>query len=97
MEIVIGAAPRLSNHGRSKKTCANGVVEAKLLDMRYPRRSFGRPPVGQNERRGGGGSPDPLSGRVMTVLIPDGYSIPPDAKSNNYKILLRFVPTGRGD
>jgi hypothetical protein len=35
---------------------------------------------------------DPAGGRVMVLLVPEGYTVPTDIASGNYRIFLRFVP-----
>lgn len=92
MEIVIGAISRVGPPGPKTAEMRAGTVEAKLLNVRQPRRRQGRPPTGQADRRGGKTSPDPSSGRVVVLLIPEGYSLPKDIDEDNYRILLRFVP-----
>jgi hypothetical protein len=44
------------------------------------------------ERRNGQPAYDPASGRVMVLLVPEGYHIPSDIDSGNYRVFLRFAP-----
>ena len=90
MEIVIGAAPRVGPPPKRTPTAGGGFVEAKILNVRQPRR--------RRENRSGQGdrrqrdAQDPVGGRVMVLLIPEGYNIPTDITSGDYRIFLRFVP-----
>ena len=90
MEIVIGSAPRIDFGGRNKPEVEGSLVEARLLDARGPRKRRGPPPEG-DERRDFGPAEDPVSGRVLVLLVPEGHRIPRGVESGQYKILLRFV------
>jgi hypothetical protein len=91
MEIVIGATPRVGPPPKKASGTAGGYVEAKVLNVRPPRRRQAQPP-GDNDRRHNKNSSDPAGGRVMVLLIPEGYTLPQDIGSGNYRIFLRFVP-----
>jgi hypothetical protein len=90
MEIVIGASPRVGQPGK-KETSRGGYVEAQILNIRAPRRRR-EPRAGQPDRRYRGGSHDPAAGRVVVLMVPDGYNIPKDIGSGNYRVFLRFAP-----
>ena len=90
MEIVIGAARPVGSPG--KKAVAGGnVIEARVLNVRTPRRRPVGPGAGRVERRNGQPAYDPAAGRVMVLLVPEGYHIPPDIDSGNYRVFLRFA------
>lgn len=91
MEIVIGAAPRVGPPPKRTPAAGPGMVEARILNVRPPRRRRENPPA-ENDRRHTKSFEDPAAGRVMVLLIPEGYNIPPDIGSGNYRIFLRFVP-----
>jgi hypothetical protein len=91
MRIVIGDTPRVGAAGQYRSDLEPAMLEAKLLDIRKPRKRSGDPPVGQAERRGSGDPADPASGQVLTLLIPEGHRIPRGVESGNYRIYLRFV------
>ncbi len=91
MEIVIGTLPKIGAQEKKRRIGNEEVIEARVLNMRYPRKPYGLPPMGREERRQRHGAPDPLQGRIMTILIPEAFSIPRDAASGKYKILMRFV------
>ena len=90
MEIVIGATPRIGPPPKRSPAAGGGFVEAKVLNVRAPRRRRERPP-GESDRRQKD-MQDPAGGRVMLLLIPDGYNVPTDIASGNYRIFLRFAP-----
>ena len=91
MEIVIGATPRVGQP--LKKTQTRGAyVEARVLNIRPPRRRRQGPGQGQADRRGKNTPEDPAAGRVLVLLVPEGYNLPPDALSDKYRVFLRFAP-----
>ena len=90
MEIVIGASPRVGAPPKRTSTAGGDFVEAKVLNVRQPRRRRENPP-GQGDRRQRDAQ-DPAGGRVMVLLIPEGYNLPTDITSGDYRIFLRFVP-----
>ena len=91
MEIVIGASPRVGQPG-NKAESRGGYVEAQVLNIRPPRRRREGPRAGQRDRRYKSGGNDPAAGRVVVLMVPDGYSIPKDIGSGNYRVFLRFAP-----
>jgi hypothetical protein len=92
MDIIIGATPSVGLPGRKGTDNSAGAVEAKVLSIRAPRQRRGKPPVGEDERRAARSYEDPANGRVMVLLVPEGYKVPRDIESGNYRIFLRFVP-----
>ena len=94
MEIVIGAAPRVGPPPKRSPAGGGGFVEARVLNVRQPRRRRERPP-GEGDRRQFNAQEDPVGGRVMVLLVPEGYNIPQDIASGNYRIFLRFAPKKR--
>jgi hypothetical protein len=91
MEIVIGAVNRVGQPGQ-KSELRGAFVEAQVLNIRQPRRRREGPRDGQPDRRDKGNTYDPASGRVIVLLVPDGYHIPQDLGSGNYRVFLRFAP-----
>ncbi len=91
MEIVIGASPRIGQPG-NKAEGRGAYVEAQVLNIRPPRRRREGPKAGQPDRRYRGGGHDPAAGRVVVLMVPDGYNIPKDLESGNYRVFLRFTP-----
>jgi hypothetical protein len=92
MDIIIGPTSSVGLSGRREIENGSGAVEAKVLSIRPPRQRRGKPPVGEDERRARNTYEDPASGRVMVLLVPEGYKVPKDIESGNYRIFLRFVP-----
>lgn len=92
MEIIIGAAAPVGMPGPKIAASGSGIVEAKILNIRSPRRRQGNPPAGERDRRGKKNAQDPTGGRVMVLLVPEGYTLPKDLTTGNYRIFLRFVP-----
>jgi hypothetical protein len=90
MDIVIGSAPRINFAGRNSPEMEGSLVEARLLDVRGPRKRRGPPPEG-DERRDFGPVEDPVTGRVLVLLVPEGHRIPRGVESGSYKIFLRFL------
>lgn len=92
MRIVIGETTRVRPAGGQRGSdTETAIVEAKLLDIRSPRKRRGNPPDG-TERREQADPGDPATGRVIVLLIPDGQKVPRGVESGNYRIFLRFVP-----
>ena len=89
MEIVIGATQRVDLKA-NRPDAKENVIEARVLNVRPPRRRpSGNRPV---ERRHGQPAYDPAAGRVLVLLVPEGYAIPKDIDSGNYRVFLRFAP-----
>jgi hypothetical protein len=91
MEIVIGATQRVEMSS-GKRESRGSVVEARVLNVRQPRRRPRHPGQQQVERRQGQTNFDPAAGRVLVLLVPEGYHIPQDLDSGNYRVFLRFAP-----
>ncbi|MDD2465060.1 MAG: hypothetical protein PHI97_13770 [Desulfobulbus sp.] len=87
VDIIIGSIEPITPSTQQLKPDGT-PVEAELLHIREPRqRVIG--PLGQERRR----QPrqDPQRGRVITLLIPNGTSLPKDLDIRKYKVLLRFM------
>ena len=94
MEIVIGAVNRVGQ-SLQKAEARGAFVEAQVLNVRRPRQHRGDPGSGRSDRRDKGDIQDPVSGRVIVLLVPDGYDVPQDLDSGNYRVFLRFTPKKR--
>ena len=90
MEIVIGAVQRIGQPLKKTET-RGGFIEARILNIRPPRRRLNGIGTGEVDRRDKHTAQDPASGRVMVLLVPEGYNIPNDITSGDYRIFLRFV------
>ena len=91
MEIVIDAPPPVGAAKKNRKERPSEFIEAKILGMRQPRKHFPSPPVGEKDRRSKNHISDPMGGRVLTLLIPDGYKVPNNIRNGDFRILMRFV------
>jgi hypothetical protein len=76
MNIVVGETVQIGPAVQYRQDGEAASVEAKLLEIR--------------ERRA---TPDSgnASGRIITLLIPDGQRIPRGVESGEYRIYLKFV------
>jgi len=76
MNIVVGEPVKIGTEAQYRTEGEASSVEAKLLEIR--------------DRRG---TPDTFgaSGRIITLLVPDGQKIPRGLESGEYRIYLRFV------
>lgn len=87
VDIIIGSIEPIRSP-TNKPGAGAAPIEAELLHVRDPRqRIIG--PLGQERRK----QPrqDPLNGKVLTLLIPDGTTLPKDLDNKKYKVLLRFM------
>lgn len=90
MDIKIGTVPAPGKPTERSGAGPNGLVEARLLAIRPPRRRVGGPP-GVEERRADGRDRDPVNGRVLVMLIPDGSVLPEGIESGRFRVFLRFA------
>jgi hypothetical protein len=93
MDIVIGATSPVKMPKPKDAVHGKNMLEARVLNVRPPRKKKNRHPDGGSERRKHNGI-DPLGSRVMVLLVPEGQRLPRDIESGKYKILMRFVPAG---
>lgn len=77
MRIVIGETNDISSAGQYRLDNEPVSVEARLLEIR--------------DRRETSASGSVSSGRIITLLVPDGQKIPRGVESGDYRIYLRFV------
>lgn len=87
MEIVLGAIqpPALP---LVKSSVQNSLpIEGELLHVRAPRRGTAGP--SGRERRSSKGR-DPVKGKVLTIMVPDGDALPRDLAPEDYTLVLRF-------
>jgi hypothetical protein len=91
VDIRVGATSPIGSRGE-KTDGGAAPLEAKILAVRAPRRRAGGPPGNRVERREGKqGSKDPLGGKVLVLMIPDGSRLPEGIESGEYRIFLRFA------
>jgi len=77
MRIVIGESNEVGSAGQYRPESEPVSVEARLLEIR--------------EKREAADSGSVVSGRIITLLVPEGQKIPRGVESGEYRIYLRFV------
>ncbi len=89
MEIVVGASPRVGG-SRPVSNGYGGIIEAKVLNVRPSRK---RNSLAINkDRRSRKAIKDSQNGNVMVLFVPDEQSLPRDLATENYRVVLRFIP-----
>jgi hypothetical protein len=78
MNIVIGETTHVGTAGQYRQDNEPVSVEARLLEIR--------------EKKESADSGNAVSGRIITLLVPEGQKIPAGVASGDYRIYLRFVP-----
>ncbi len=100
MDILIGKIPQIEAFERieskPQRVENESVIEAKMLNIRPPRKRRSKPPKGE-ERRSDRGYQDPGNSRVIVLLIPEGNKIPKEIESGNYRVFLRFAKGAKKD
>ncbi len=96
MEFVVGAPQPIGPPGKRLPNQSQ-VVEARILNVRPPRRGPRSLAEKKEDRRNRSSGQDPAAGRVMVVLVPEGYYVPTDIDSGNYRVFLRIVPRIKGE
>ena len=77
MDIFIGETARVGPSAQYRLESEPVAVEARLLEIRDKRETADSGSAG--------------SGRVITLLVPEGQKIPRGVESGDYRIYLRFV------
>ncbi|MGA2402169.1 MAG: hypothetical protein ABSG91_10740 [Syntrophobacteraceae bacterium] len=77
MNIVIGETVRIGPAAQYRPDGEPVSVEARLLEIR--------------DRRETTGPGSASSGRVITLLVPEGQKIPRGVESGDYRIYLKFI------
>jgi hypothetical protein len=90
MDIRVGIASPVGSPA-DKAAKGQDTLEARILAVREPRRRGGHAPAAGEERREGSADRDPLNGRVLVLLIPDGGRLPAGLESGAYRVFLRFA------
>ncbi len=88
MEIIIGSIPPLKAQGQKLPSATKLAIDAQLLHVRLPRKGTAGP--SGMERRNKQAN-DPQTGRVLTIMVPDGRLLPSDIDTANYDVSLRFI------
>ena len=87
VDIMVGGIPPAGPPVSSTRPTAAGV-EAELLNIRSPRKRI-TGPKGRERRKQF--RQDPVSGKVLTILVANGNILPRDLNTRDYKLVLRFV------
>ena len=90
MDIRVGSIARITDRGDSNRG-PGAPVEAKLLAIRAPRRRGEKPPPGVERRDEKTKQQDPVAGKVLVLMIPDGTRLPDNLESGEYRVFLRFA------
>ena len=77
MNIVIGETVRIGPAAQFRPEGESLSVEARLLEIRDRKETAGLGNAG--------------SGRIITLLVPEGQKIPRGVESGDYRICLRFI------
>lgn len=89
MDFTVGRIPTAVTTS-DKKDGTKSWIEAKVLHLREPRRRRGSS-ENVEERSPDSTATDPPGARVMVLLVPDGYRLPEDMASGNYRVFLRLA------
>ncbi len=77
MRIVIGESTGVGTTAQYRPENEPLPIEARLLEIK--------------DRRESSGSGGVISGRVLTLLVPEGQKVPRGVESGDYRIYLKFV------
>jgi hypothetical protein len=88
MEIIIGSIPPLKPRSKTPSQGNSSVIAAQLLHVRPPRKGVAGPSGRERRHRQAN---DPLTGRVLTLMVPDASQLPSDIDSSNYDVSIRFI------
>lgn len=87
VDIIVGGIPPAGPPISAARPTGTGV-EAELLNIRNPRQRI-TGPKGRERRKQF--RQDPVNGKVLTILVPNGTLLPGDLDCKSYKIVLRFM------
>ncbi len=87
MEIIIGSMPPLGPQGEKTPLTRKGVVEARVLHVRPPRKGIAGPSGAERREKA---TCDPVKGRVLTLMVMDADLLPKDIDQADYGVSLRF-------
>lgn len=65
-------------------------VEARLLAIRPPRRRTNERTSDERRHRGSPGR-DPVHGKVLVLMVPDGAHLPEDLATGSYRVFINFL------
>lgn len=67
------------------------MIEGRVLELRSARRTSVLDRKGLEDKRQNGAVPDPLTARILTLLVPEGLRLPADLDRGNYRVFLQIV------
>jgi len=88
MEIIIGSIPPLQNQPQKVPPRPTPMIEAQLLNVRPTRKGIAGP---SGRERRNKKSADPLKGKILTIMVPDGSLLPSDIDEAQYEVSIRLV------
>ncbi len=88
MEIIVGSIPPVPTQSKTIPQKNAQFIEAKLLHVRPPRKGIAGPSGMERRNKQ---AKDPLKGRVLTIMVPDGSLLPSDIDSGRYNLSIRLV------
>ena len=88
MEIVIGSIPPLPPQNPKIPPKGANFIVARLLHVRSPRKGIAGPSGRERRHKQ---AQDPVKGKVLTIMIPDGSLLPPDIGTARYDVNIRFI------
>ncbi|HHL33682.1 MAG TPA: hypothetical protein ENJ30_04895 [Desulfobulbaceae bacterium] len=87
VDILVGGIPPAGPPVSPTRLSATGV-EAELLNIRSPRKRI-TGPKGRERRKQF--RQDPVGGKVLTILVANGNTLPKNLNTKDYRVVLRFV------
>lgn len=93
MDIVIGKTTPIGNAGK-RDTAAGDSFPVTVLDVRSARKD-GDTVADSGDRRKGSDAIDPHGGKVLVLLVADGYRLPADLAKRDYRLVLKILPPER--
>ena len=87
VDILVGGIPPAGPPVSPTRPSATGV-EAELLNIRSPRKRI-TGPKGRERRKQF--RQDPVGGKVLTILVANGNTLPKNLNTKDYRVVLRFV------
>jgi len=88
VDILVGGIPPAGPPVSSTRPKAAAGVEAELLNIRSPRKRISGP-KGRERRKQF--RQDPVRGKVLTILVANGNTLPKNLNTRDYRVVLRFV------
>lgn len=83
MDIKVGNIAPTGGTGDRARNQPQGTIEARLLALRTPRR--------RNRQGHPARDRDPVNGRVLVLMVPDGTQLPADLDGGAWRVFLRFA------